>query len=170
MVDLFHRSPQRVAVSVFNLTVQLDEQLYARLYGIRPLSYDGRLRLFCFSFVTCLTNCAAELGQDMALIKTRMVDLCIDYLLDHYELYFAAAPEPDELKATFTCIASQYELGWKMAAMRLDGSQASQGHAVIRRSFNQILYDDPTDKGHEALVMNQVHDLVEALPRLRAAL
>ncbi len=169
MNDLFRRSPQRMAVSVLNLTVQLDEQLYARLYGIRPLSYDGRLRLFCFSFVTCLTNCAAELGEDLAQIKPRMTDLCIDYLLDHHRLYFASAPEPDELRSTFAGIASQYELGWKMAAMRLEGSQASQGHAVIRRSFNQILYDDPTDKGHEALVMNQVHDLVEALPRLRAA-
>ncbi len=169
MSDVFRYSPQRAAVMVLDLTRQLDRQLYAQLYALRPLTYAARRKLFTFCFATVWANCSPKLGSGAARVKPVVTEKATAFLSANRAEFFAQDEGFGNFTEHFGAKATQFDLAWQMAMARLDGSQRSQAYAGIRQCLEEILSDSPGDKPDDERLRAIVLSLAEALPKLVAA-
>ena len=89
MADLLRQTPLKSASAVYDLTIQLDKQLYPRLYSLQPLTFEGRQRLLAFCFSTCWAACRREIGAPSVQVRLKALDLCHDYMLHRRQQFFA---------------------------------------------------------------------------------
>ena len=165
MSELFKNNSKNVAAGVFDLTVQLDRQLYQRLYTIAPVSFAARRRLFIFAFATAWSACAPQIKDTAAQTKPKAVSLA----LEHLELNRTLFLSPSDAHITgveFVAQLEQFDLAWKMISGRLDGSQKAQSLAGLKRCIEAVLGEDEIEPQKvSALVI----ELSEVLPKMSAA-
>jgi len=166
MADLLRQTPLKSASAVYELTLQLDKQLYPRLYGIQPLTYEGRQRLWAFCFSTCWAACRREVGELSAQVRLKALDLCLDYMLHRRQQFFAKMPGAEAARASFSAHCDLYDRAWNAAAGDLRGGQ---GYAGIRQCLAEILFGEEDVGAEDPKVMQVALELSEVLEHIRAA-
>lgn len=171
MGELFRNNSKNIAAAVFDLAVQLDRQLYQRLYAIAPVSFAARRRLFIFSFSTAWAACTPQLARTPQLegaamqSRPKAVSLAHEHLKLNRSLFFSTS-DPEISEAEFSAQVEQFDLAWKMISGRLDGSQKAQSLAGLKRCIEEVLGDDDIEP-HKVSAL--VAELSEVLPKMSAA-
>jgi hypothetical protein len=166
MADLLRQTPLKSARAVYDLTIQLDKQLYPRLYGLQPLTFEGRQRLLAFCFSTCWAACRREIGAPSVQVRLKALDLCHDYMLHRRQQFFAKMPGAEAARISFSEHCDLYDRAWLEADGDLRGGR---GYAAIRQCLAEILFGEEDVGAEDPKVMQVVLELSEVLERIRAA-
>ena len=165
MSELFRNNSKNIAAAVFDLAVQLDRQLYRRLYAIAPVSFAARRRLFIFSFATAWAACTPQLEGAAMQGRPKAIALALEHLKLNRPFFFSAL-EPDITEGEFSVQVEQFDLAWKLISGRLDGSQKAQSLAGLKRCIEDVLGDDDIEPRKVSALITE---LSEILPKMSAA-
>lgn len=166
MAELIRQTPMKSAHTLYDLTLQLDKQLYPRLYGIQPLTYRARQKLWAFCFSTCWAACRRELGEISNQVRLKAQDMCLDYMLHRPQQFFPKTPVVAVVRAAYADSCGRYDRAWRTASGDISGGQ---GFGEIRRCLAEILFDEEDIGAEDPKVMQVALELSEVLESIRAA-